>query len=338
MVSLFPRKLLPRKALVSTLAAVTLAITCAPSARADESADALINKGLDLREKGKDEEALAMFKQALAKAPTARARAQVALAEQALGMWVQAEQDMTTALAMEGDAWIAKNRPALESALATVRKHLGSLEVRGAKEGAEVFLDGVRLGIGQGPFRVEAGKRTLEVRASGFHSTTRAVEIPAGGVARETVTLVASSSTTETPPAAEKPTASSERPVDVKKSDDDGHTQRLLGWVAVGTGAALLATGGAGLLVRKGIVDDYNRGCNGLGATTQPAGCDDQASSSRTWLTISIITLVGGTLFAGGGVVLVATAPSAEGAKTAGAATRASCAPSLGGLVCAGTF
>ena len=39
-------------------------------AMADDN-DALINKGIDLREKGKDDEALTVFKQALAKSPTA---------------------------------------------------------------------------------------------------------------------------------------------------------------------------------------------------------------------------------------------------------------------------
>ena len=48
----------------------------------------------------------------------------------------------------------------------------------------------MRLGTTPGPFRVEAGKRTLEIRARGFVSTTRAVEIPGAGTARETVTLV----------------------------------------------------------------------------------------------------------------------------------------------------
>ena len=68
-------------------------VFAAPFAHADaqSEADALITKGVGLREKGRDEEALDVFRQALAKSPSARARAQVALAEQALGMWVLAE-------------------------------------------------------------------------------------------------------------------------------------------------------------------------------------------------------------------------------------------------------
>jgi len=279
----------------------------AAGARADDGeAESLIVKGLELREKGRDEEALALFKKAYAKTPSPRARAQVALAEQALGMWVAAEADLVAALSSESDAWIAKNKAALEGALGVIRRHVGGIEVRGA-DGAEVRIDGVVAGTAQAgnALRVEAGKRTLEVRQKGFQSTTRAIEIPPGGVARETVTLVAVSTnedgTAPTPP----------RERDRDHNDDPGQGQRLLGWAFIGTGGALLVTGAVGLLVRKGIVDDYNTNCPGLGAS-QPAGCDDKVESARTWLTVSIVSLVAGGVFALGGTALMVTAPSAE--------------------------
>lgn len=324
------------------VAALAVAVLGGPRARADASseADALIAKGVDLREKGRDDEALAVFRQAFAKSASARARAQIGLAEQALGMWVLAEADLSAALAATDDPWIAKNRAALDGALGVVRKRIATLEVRGA-EAAEVYLDGVRIGAGAGPFRVEAGRRTLEVRASGFQSTTRAVELPPGGVARETVTLVATPSASS--PRDVAPEARGGPAEDRSRSPaaDTGSAQRLLGWAFVGTGAALLATGGVGLLVRKGIIDDYNATCPGLGVD-QPASCDDQVSSSRTWLTVSILTLVGGGVFAAGGVVLVAAAPSSDGGASSRGASRLACAPSgaPGGmaLACAGRF
>jgi hypothetical protein len=307
----------------------------------DDAADAetLIARGIELREHGKDDEALAVFKKALAKTPSPRGRAQVALAEQALGLWVAAESDLVLALAADSDPWIVKNRGALDGALAVVRRHLGSLEVRGT-DGAEVSLDGVKLGVLPiaAPFRVEAGSRTLELRAKGFHPTTRAIEVPAGGVARETVTLVvmppeASSGATSAP--------SSEGKSDHKAADvDPGRTQRVLGFAFTGTGAALLATGGIGLLVRKGIVDDYNTACPGLGVAMQPADCDNKIESARTWLTVSIISLVAGGVFALGGLTLVLTSPRREAATASG--VRVGCAPSSvssGGLLsCVGSF
>ncbi len=314
-----------RSSLVGVLLVAGAICSVAP-AWADTESDALITRGIELREKGRDEEALGLFRQALAKSPSARARAQVALAEQALGLWVLAESDLVAALATDGDPWIAKNRTALEGALAVIRKHIASLEVRGAEQ-AEVYVDGVRIGSGAGPFRVEAGRRSIEVRAPGFHPTTRLVELPPGSVARETVTLVPAPATTA-PAARETPATPPPPP-----PRETGGGQRVLGWAFVGTGAALLATGGIGLVVRKGIIDDYNVSCPGLGVA-QPASCDDQIGSSRTWFTIAMVSLIGGGVLAAGGGVLIATAPSGQ-AKTA---ARVTCAPSLGALSCVGTF
>ena len=303
----------------------------------DAEADALIGQGVALREHGKDDEALAIFKKALATSPSPRARAQVALAEQALGLWVPAESDLVLALGAASDAWIAKNRGALEGALATVRRRVGSLEVRGT-EGAEVTLDGVRLGVlpVASPFRVEAGRRTLEIRAQGFHPTTRTIEVPAGGISRETVSLVAL--TPESGARSGGPDRGPTAGVEPGHADP-GASQRLLGWIFTGTGGALLVTGGIGFLVRKGIVDDYNIQCPGLGVG-QPAGCDTKIESAKTWLTVSIVTLVGGGLFTIGGLTLVVAAPRRD--ASARGAVRVGCAPSAvssgGSLTCAGSF
>jgi hypothetical protein len=314
----------------------------APSRAApdDATADALIARGVELREKGRDDEALAVFKRALAKTPSPRAHAQVALAEQALGLWLAAERDLEASLAAETDGWIAKNRAALEGALAVVRRHIGSLEVRGTA-GAEVVLDGVRLGTlpASAPFRVEAGKRTLELRAKGFHSTARSIEVPAGAVARETVTLVALPPEPPAGSAGDGPTTGPRRSAGDPGRADPGRSQRVLGWAFAGTGAALLVTGGVGFLIRKGIVDDYNDRCPGLGVG-QPADCDDKIGSARTWLTVSIVSLIGGGVFALGGITLAVTAPRRETAAASG--LQVACAPSslLGGasLACAGSF
>jgi hypothetical protein len=329
-------------------AALVVGLACSAHAASASAApgttevDDLIARGIDLREHGRDDEALAVFKKALATSPVPRARAQVALAEQALGLWVAAEDDLVLALAVGSDPWITKNRGALEGALGVVRRHLGSLEIRGT-DGAEILLDGVRLGAlpATAPFRVEAGTRTLEVRANGFHPTSRSVEVPVGGVVRETVTLVPMPAETGAvdPHGARKAGS----PTD-EHGGDPGSTQRLLGWAFFGTGSALVIAGGVGFLVRKGIVDDYNTQCPGLG-TAQPADCDSKISSAQTWLTVSIISMIGGGVFAVGGITLVATAPRRDEASGASIGpVRIGCAPSAarlgagGSLTCSGTF
>lgn len=333
---------MPAVARVVSLAIAVLLTLLAPSpafAAGEDAAEALISRGIELREKGKDDEALVVFRQALAKSPSARARAQVALAEQALGLWVNAEVDLAAALAQEDDPWIAKHRGALEGALAVVRRHLGSLEVRG-NPGSEVYLDGVRLGaLPSAPFRVEAGTRRLELRRAGFHPATRIVEVPAGGVARESLALV------------EDATAASPEGARAEgRAADLGRGQRVFGWALSGIGVAALAVGTTTVILREGEKAAYNEDvdakvCPGVGKT-QPKACQDRLDRVSTLLTVSLTSYVAGGVFLVGGIVVVATAPSAP--RDPGRAPRASgglsvrCAPgfavSEASLSCSGTF
>src|SRR5437763_4760244 len=117
---------------------------CAQSTAAYE--EALIKRGLELREKGDDEAALREFRRAHELSRSGRALAQVALAEQALGHWVDAEAHLTEAMRRDREPWIARNMRLLRQALADIQSHLGSLELSGAAGGAEVLINGARAG------------------------------------------------------------------------------------------------------------------------------------------------------------------------------------------------
>ena len=334
-----------------TSAALALFVSCGHGrvARAspEKDADAIIARGIELRRQGRDEEALALFNEAQAMSPSPRARAQVALAEQALGLWLSAEAKLVAVLAVTTDPWITKNRAALEGALAVVARHVGSLEVYGP-EGAEVVLDGVSLGTlpSKTPFRVEVGPRTLELRKAGFHTTARAIEIPPGGVARASIVLapLASPPASVEPPvdaATEKaltPKPARPREHETSAEPDPGHVQRLLGWTFAATGVGLVAAGGIGLIVRTSLVDSYNDTCPGLGVA-QPADCDEKLADARTWLTVSIISLVTGGIFATGGATLVLSAPSRPAPRSR-ARVGPACAPNIAvpGLSCSLAF
>jgi hypothetical protein len=301
--------------LIAVLASTVLA-------RADGPADALVAEGIALRERGKDEEALERFRQADALQPTPRTRAQIALAEQALGYWVPAEEHLIAALAKADDPWIAKNRAALDGALETIKKHLATLEVRGDVPNAEVLVDGKRIGSLPITARVEAGARTLLVRAPGYHATSRAVQVSPGSTARETIELT-------------RATADEGKPGDrAVILSTEGGTQRTLGWVAVGVGGALVALGVVGVVARQAAVSAYNddRSCPGLGSATQPPQCADKVSRADTWQTLSIVGLAGGGVLVAGGVVLLLTAP------TAPVQTRIACGVQGSGVGCAGVF
>jgi hypothetical protein len=160
-------------------------------ARADD-ADALVRHGLALRREHRDAEALAEFQRAYAAQPSARVRAQIALAEQAIGKWVEAELDLRAALDAADDAWIAANRAPLSQALRFVSSHLGSLVVECDVPGATILVNGERVGATplNAPVRVVVGTALILVEADGYLPAERALRIDADDQAHEVVTLV----------------------------------------------------------------------------------------------------------------------------------------------------
>ncbi len=155
-------------------------------AHASEVED-LIEQGVTARKAGKDEAALELFRKADAIQSTGRTRAQIAIAEQALGLWVPADADLTRALTPPLDPWVAKNLKALEASREAIRKHLGTLDVRGEPRGAEVWIDGRRVAAvpTEEPLRVEVGRHLLRLTAAGHHPLERSVEIEPNQLARE---------------------------------------------------------------------------------------------------------------------------------------------------------
>lgn len=153
--------------------------------------DKLISRGIELREQGKDADALDMFRRAYELSQGGRALAQLALAEQALGRWVEAETHLRAALDTKQDKWIVANRQALEGAMSTIQQRLGSLEIVCSLPGAEVKV-GYRV-VGRCPLsepvRAVAGSVALEVTSEGYWPVSRSLLVPSGGVLREVVEL-----------------------------------------------------------------------------------------------------------------------------------------------------
>ncbi|WP_394846935.1 hypothetical protein LZC95_05640 [Pendulispora brunnea] len=298
------------------IAAILGFIALASPASAEDP-NALIEHGVALREQGRDEEALAEFRKAYALAPTPRAQAQMGLAEQALGLWLAAEEHVRDALKSDADPWIQKNRAALEQSLRTIAQHLGTLEVRGMP-GAVLFVDGAR--VGQLPLerglRIEVGHRALEVRAQGFQSTSRTIIVSPGETARETIELRPNVAQEEPAKPGREP-----RPHDGVHSSN-GSTQRTLGWVLTGVGGAAFVTGVIGLIARSSAVSAYNDdpSCPGIdNPGPRPSQCQSHVDSEGTWKAIAIAGLAGGVALGAGGLALVLTAPPGAGSHgTAG--------------------
>jgi hypothetical protein len=296
----------------------------------DPAASALIEQGLDLRQAHRDADALALFEKAEALSPTPRGRAQVALAEQALGRWVKAEGDLRAALAVKNDEWIESRRIVLEKALAAIGSHLGDVDLVGATTG-EVFIDGEPMADpdARGHFRLEAGRRTLEVRAPAMYPISRILDVLPGEVVRVEVTqrpllpntavVVPAEPTIHTPPPSAPPPARS--------------AQRTVGWVSLGAAGAFVVLGVVGVADHQIAAGNFNGDatCTGSHVSSLPPMCSGWLSDGSTGQALSVVGFVGAGALGVLGVTLVLLAPSGK-AKAASLSPR--CSPEGGGLMC----
>jgi hypothetical protein len=151
------------------------------NARAD-GADDLIRRGVDLRKHGDDQGALPLLQQAFAQSHSPRAAGQLGFCEQGLGLWAEAEAQLTLSLAAEGDPWVQKNRLILERTLLVVRAHIARVEVIGEPDGAYVLVNGNQVGTIPlaSPVHVATGEVEVEVRASGYRRASKSFHIDGG--------------------------------------------------------------------------------------------------------------------------------------------------------------
>jgi hypothetical protein len=188
--------------------------------------EALVSEGLQLRRKGRDQEALPLFKKAFDAKVTGRTSAQLGLCEQSLGLWVDAETHLTGALALTQDAWVRKNGATLHEALGRVQERLGSIELWGTPAGARIAIDGQTAGTLplKSPIRVADGSRVVTVEADGFVKQTRTIEVKPRSALREHVAL--SPLPASTPPAMVQTTPNDDMPasrgVDLRRPADGG--------------------------------------------------------------------------------------------------------------------
>ena len=254
---MFPPDMSPRSVVLRVLA-VALLLSVPAAARAQD-ADAYIKQGVELRRAGKDQAALEQFRRAYDLAPTPRALAQLGLAEQALGRWIDGEAHIIKALEAEQDPWISKYRETLEGSRAEIAKHLGSLSVTGGPAGAELRIDGQPVGALplRRTLRLPLGTFALEATEGGHVVVARAVSIVAGMTTREDLSG---------PAPATGPVVPAARPANAgpREGDDPearaGVGRRTLAWAAAGGALVLAGAGGALLAFGDRNADTHNNG------------------------------------------------------------------------------
>lgn len=307
------------------VAAIIVITASAPPTRADtpSESESYVQRGINLRRLGKNREALDAFEQAYGLEPTPRAGAQIALAEQAEGDWVDAEPGLEQALRCDGDPWIARYRDALERALATVRTHLGWLDVEANVAHGELVVDNaLRHALpSRGPLRVAAGSLEIEVRAPGFVPVRRAIAVAPGAHVHVIVAL-------ESMP----PSASGAPTADVARVDAHPWTSA---YVPIAAAVVLAGAGAVAWRVRENDVAIYNDDARCLaGSMTREQQCGGRAQIANVALAVEI----GAFAAAGVGAALGGWRLWLSGASPSRVA-RSSCAPWSGlGVLCEGRF
>jgi hypothetical protein len=279
----------PRIALLSGVLLAT-----AP-ARADD--DALIRQGVELRKQGRNAEALVEFQHAYAERATPRARAQIALAEQALGHWLEAEAGLLEALLHEEDLWIRRNREPIGDALRIIRDHLGSVIVEPSVDGASVVVNGDPVGQAPlpAPLRVVAGQVSVRVTAARYRNAERMVEVPSGAEVRVAIALVP-----EAEPAGSVPATPGPTPADVRPPPG---RSLALGTIVLAASGGLLATGVVAHVIREHNAAIYNDDARCFqGDLTRDERCGE---FRRTANRAEVVAIAG---YAAGGATLIAGA------------------------------
>jgi len=267
----------------------------------------------------------------------------VALAEEALGRWAEAESHLDEALHATDDAWIKKRHKVLAAELESIREHLGSVQILGSPPGAEVTINGKvvgRLPLAR-PLRLAAGSAIVEVRAPGFFPVTRTVVVAPRGSYREPVDLVAASTepAPATRPALPPPPApdhATERDHPAGAAVDGAWKKPVAIAAAVGAGLAL-ATGVAFHVLRENRASDFNRDCAYVnGMATGAADCSSRYSGVTSAVIAAGVGYGAAAVLGGASLFLFLTAPATPSSTS----TAWACAPTAQGwgLGCARRF
>jgi hypothetical protein len=290
-------------------------VTLSFAASADD-ADSLIKQGVELRRARRDREALEQFRRAYDVAPTPRALAQMALAEQALERWVDAEVHLSRALAAGQDPWIAKYRSTLETSRTDIARHLGWLELGGDPAGAQVRVDGQPVGALPLPrtLRVLAGSVVVDVSASGHVPARRTLSITPGQVAHAEIVLAPARPTSAgvAPVAAPEPRDGPPRITLVDSSAPARPTTRLrrAAWISLGVTGGLALIGGAGYLVGELDARDYK---NAKCSFPETPACEEAHVHGTRARKVGMVSLIGaGVAGLAAAALFVASRPARE--------------------------
>jgi hypothetical protein len=259
---------------------------------------------------------------------------------QALGNWVESEGFLARALEQRADPYIQRHRDTLEQALEVVTARLGRLQISGGPDGAEVFLNGKRVGELplREPIRARVGDYTLEVRRPGHYAAKRPVTLKSGLLVRESVDLPLIDSSASPQPGGSVglgPALAGDGQAQAR--EDQWPTPAWLPWTLAGLGGAAAVTAGVALVVREGHAQRWNDDtrCWNVVGETRAERCGDERDSARRAQTVATIGGISAVLLGVGAAVFGLAGADTEPDTAAGLS---GCVLSASGASCSGRF
>lgn len=314
-------------------------VLLAPAARAQDArcadADADESRAQQLREEGRDLDAVRLLEAVVACERTPRRVGRLGLAEAAAGLWVASERHLAEAVAAS-DPWVRRVRRDLAAQLERVRARVGNLEVISNAPAGEVRAGGAAIATlpMREPVRVPAGALTYEVVAPGFVREVRRVEIAAGvdRLTRENVALTPEPPTSprvaapDTPPALPPPPSEARAPrpaqppitLPVEPPPPRGTWMRPAAIAATTVGGALLVGGVVAVVIGSSAAARYNDDarCFVEGRGSRDAQCGDERDTAESMRGLAIGGLVGAGALIAAGVGLFVASPSSRPAPS----------------------
>ena len=314
--------------------------------------EVLMAEGVRLRKAHDHTGALDLFRRAYQMGPGPKTAAQLGLCEMAVALFVEAEAHLGEALRSTGDPWVNENRAVLYDALNSTKNFLGTMEVVGRPDGAEVEVDGRtvgRLPLPR-PLRMVSGREVyVRVTAPGFEPLRRAVRIEQRELTRVVIELdpIPAGAAPPRPgrplPPAGPPGAYpgpnyDQEMVSPPGPAPSGGWMRGAGWLSAGV-AALLAGGGAFLLVRSNDkISEFNaittapgtpdHRCSRTAALAGGGPCTELLDDGEQGRKLAIGSFVGSGVALAAAIAFFASAPDQPRYAL-------HCSPTAGGLAAA---
>jgi PEGA domain len=333
---------------ILAVGATERAYAAAETSPSDSGIEDAIAQGIALRRAGNDEVALTVFLDLEKRAPdSVRVLLHITTAALATGKWILAYEYLQKAASHKDDPYYQRHKPAIENIERAIGQRVGQFRARGMPAGAEVRLSGEVVGTlpMTNPRAIEVGSYLLEVSKAGYFPLRRPVTVTGGGsITQEAIELreqkpfLGSSAPGQTALQGGGPLPDSAAP-----PAPSWWRARWVTWSLAGVGVAAAATSGVAFLIREQNAAHWNddsRCLNSVNASqTREQVCGGVRDNVKLAEGVGVGAGIAAVAFGGAALLQwLATSHDRPAEPEAPPSLASGCSPSLGSVVCYGSF